>query len=164
MQLSQDKNLLAVMKQRRLMRCLCHRNCFAVDICHSQIFLGSTVQSSWSQGFLNPTETCCRMFQIRESIHHKSFACPGRHRQTSMPRAILNSVLPLYRMPIYSNTPTPLRVPHYTCKAIPVQALRLPGGWGSQISWQSAHEVVMLSAYAQAAFTPAGNVHGTYFC
>jgi hypothetical protein len=113
-----------------------------------QDFLGSTVQSSWTQGFLNPIETCCRMFQIGDAVHHKSFACPDRHGQTSMPRARLNSVLPLYRMPINSSTPAPLRDPNYTCKAIPVQALRFPWGWGSQISLQSAHEVVMLSPYA----------------
>jgi len=37
-----------------------------------RFFLGSIVQSSRNQGFLNPTETCCRMFQIGESVHHKS--------------------------------------------------------------------------------------------
>ena len=154
MHLSQDTNLLAVMKQRRLMRCLCHRNCFAVDICHSQSFGGSTVHLSWSQGFLNPTETCCRTFQTGESIRHKSFACPFRHGQTSMSLARFNSVLPLYRMPINSSTPVPLRDPNYTCKAIPEQAwtclenswrLRLPDfmtiGTGRWLCCQPTHRL-----------------------
>ena len=39
-------------------------------------------------------------------------------------------------------------------KATPVQALRIPGGWYSQISRQSLMKVIRLSAYVPAAFTP----------
>ena len=49
-------------------------------------------------------------------------------------------------------------------KAIPAQALRFPGGWGSQISWQLAHEGGKFVSLKQRQHLHPGNIPGTHFC
>jgi len=53
---------------------------------------------------------------------------------------------------------------NHCATAVPGETLRVPGGWGPQVSIQSAHEDGKVVSLKHRPLLPPGNTPGTHFC
>ena len=86
--------------------------------------------------------------------------CCGRFRNLTIMRSLTVNVVRLCFRKYFAHVNVKVKQSHYG----PGQALTVPGGWGSQISRQSALQGAKVVSPTHRPPLPSGNIPGTHFC
>jgi hypothetical protein len=108
--------------------------------------------------------TCSGSFQFESRPRHRlswhwwvvAFSNRSRNTRVTIRLGQESSLSPFLYWPMLNN----VKQTHYR----PWQALRVPGGWDSQILRQSTHEGGKVVSTIHRPPLPPGNILGTHFC